>query len=748
MSNGHAWHVRELTGGIRLVTLDCPGRPVNTFSRAVLEELNTVLNELGKTEECRGILFSSAKEGSFIAGADLDEVTSLRTRAQVRELVRLGTTTFRRIEELPVPTVALVNGACLGGGLEFALACKYIVASDDRRTLLGFPEVLLGIIPAWGGTVRSRKRVGLNRALQLVLTGQRLNGRQARRVGLVDDVVPAEALEAAGVWFVRNAPSRGRRWLRYVTENRWIARLILRMVRRRVLRESGGHYPAPLAALAVFEAGVRRGEKEQYAAEAKAAEDLAQHPVTVQLMRLFMLGEEAKREARQHVQDSPPIRSVAVLGAGLMGSGIAAILADRGIRVRLKDVKPEFLAKGMKRIRDHLRREVRRNRLTQREAEQIVRRIHPTHEYTGFRHVDVVIEAVVEDVAVKKDVYEQVARCISADTPVLTNTSSYSLQQLVIPPLAGRLAALHFFNPPHRMRLVEIAWRDDTGPEARSRAVQLGLALGKVPVLVRDCAGFVVNRLLAMYLNHAFDLLPHLEDPLQLESAMTAFGLPMGPLELLDLVGLQVAEKVATNLHEAYGSRYRPPALFGELQQKDSASPRLITRDWRGRKVVSGVLQQAIKRVRRTAGEAPQLPGAPEALAQYVLAPMLNEAVRLVEESVVTSPDYVDLAMVLGTGFAPFLGGPLAYGDKLGWDRVLELVDGIARRRPELEACSLLRELARSGGRLTRGWTAESAAGAAADNLAASVPDEPIPLSGDQPEHQKDERSDETEQGA
>ncbi len=702
MSSDRCWKVQELEGGIRLVTLDCPDRAVNTFSRRVLTELNAILDELQRPGDCSGVLFASGKEDSFIAGADLEEIARLEDRKEVEELIKLGVNTFRRVERLPVPTVALVNGACLGGGLEFALACDYVVAAETRRTLLGFPEVLLGILPAWGGTVRARRRVGLQRALQLVLTGQRLNGRQAKKLGLVDDVVPPEALLAAGRWFVKNAPPRKKPLTRLLTDNRWVGRLIIRVARRRVLRETGGQYPAPLAVLDVFETGVRQGAKQQYAAEARAALELSRHPVTAQLMRLFFLGEEAKRHARECVQSDEPIRSVAVVGAGLMGSGIAGLLADRGITVRLKDVSPEILARAMRRIRDHLAREVQRGRLSRRDAERVVRRIHPTHEYSGFRRVQAVIEAVVEDAAIKKEVYEQLARCTAPETPILTNTSSFSLATLSLPGMEHRLAALHFFNPAHRMRLVEVSSLEETDPVARSRAVQLALALGKIPVLVRDCAGFVVNRLLGIYLNHAIELLPVFDDPLRLESAMKRFGFPMGPLELLDLVGLHVAEKVAVNLHQAYGSRFRPPRLFEELRRRQKDEPvRLIERDWRGKPKVSGPLAQALKSARSGGAPADRLPAEPDALAQFVLAPMLNEAVLLCEEGIVDSPDYVDLAMVLGTGFPPFRGGPLSYGDSLGWDRVMELLTKIAKRRPEFEPCGLLRKLAQ-GGRLTR----------------------------------------------
>ncbi len=733
-----AWRVERYKDDLLLVTFDCPDRSVNTFSRAVLQQLDQLLDELAKTASASGVLIRSGKPGNFAAGADLDEVVQIGTAHEAAELSGFGQKVFRKLERLPLTTVALVSGACLGGGLEFALACDYLIADEDPRTLLGFPEVLIGLIPGWGGTVRARRRLGLQAAVQAVTTATRYNGRQARRLGLVDDVVPTEALLAAGAWFVRHRPPHKKGWLRLATDNRWVGRLILRTARQRILTTTYGQYPAPLHVVRVFQVGLERGVSGQYEAERTAIADLATHPVTRKLMRIFFLQEEAKKRARERTEEARTVHRVAIVGAGIMGAGIAALFAQRGVEVRLKDIRPDLVAKGMYRIREHVRRQVRRGRMNAKQAEELLQRIYPTVDYTGFKLAELVIEAVVEDAAVKRQVFRELFERIGPETVVATNTSSFSLASLAGADIdQDRFLAMHFFNPPHRMRLVEVAWTERTAPWARATVLQMALRLGKTPIVVGDCHGFVVNRLLTAYLNQIGYLLLLVDDPLQLEEAMKRFGFPMGPLELLDLVGLGVAQKVAANLYAAYGGRMKPAPLFEQLgTASERSGPRkLIQRaSWFRKKSAARELIAAIDTVRRQHGRLPlSLPANPEAIAQYAVAPMLNEAVLMIQEGLVEIPDQIDLAMILGAGFPPFRGGPVSYGDDLGWDRVREILQRLAAARPELGPCRLLLELAQEGTRLTRDRTPTRTATRQAQP-GEKVPDggsgdEPIPLS-------------------
>ena len=732
-----AWHVERYKDDLLLVTFDCPDQSVNTFSRAVLEQLDRLLDDLARSGQASGALFRSGKPGNFAAGADLDEIAQITQAQEAAQLAHLGQTVFRKLERLSLTTVALVSGACLGGGLEFALACDYVVADDEPRTLLGFPEVLIGLVPGWGGTVRARKRLGLRGGLQAVTSAARYNGRQAKRIGLVDDVVPTEALLAAGEWFVRHRPPRKKSYVRMLTDNRWVGKLILRAARKQVLAVTGGHYPAPLHAVRVFEVGLERGAGAQYEAERSAIADLATHPVTPKLMRIFFLQEEAKKQARAESEHARPVRRVAVVGAGLMGAAIAALFAQRGIEVRLKDIRPDLVAEGMKRIRKHVGRQVRRGRMTEKQARELLQRIYPTVDYSGFRLADLVVEAVVEDAAVKQQVYAELFDRIRPDTIVATNTSSFSVASLsssAVDP--ERFLAMHFFNPPHRMRLIEVAWTDRTAAWARATVLDTALALGKTPIIVGDCYGFVVNRLLTAYLNQVGHLLLAVDDPLRLERAMKRFGFPMGPLELLDLVGLPVAQKVAANLYAAYGTRMKPAPLFEQLQEANGRpAPRLVrSATWFRKQTVAPELVAAIDRARRQHGKPKlSLPSSDEGIAQFAVAPLLNEGVLMLQEGMIQQPDMIDLAMIFGAGFPPFRGGPMAYGDDLGWDRVREILERLAAERPELAPCQRLVELAQTGGRLTRDRQAlapqPAGVEASRDPGSDGAGEEPIPLS-------------------
>jgi 3-hydroxyacyl-CoA dehydrogenase/enoyl-CoA hydratase/3-hydroxybutyryl-CoA epimerase len=710
-----AWTIEPLGDGLCRVSLNCPDRSINTFSRAVLEQLQQVLDWVEREAATfRGVFFVSSKPGNFVAGADIEELVRIQSPEEAQELARLGQSTFQRLEQLPVPTVALISGACLGGGLEFALACRYRVADDDWRTLLGFPEVLLGLIPAWGGTVRARRCLGLARAIRLVTSGERLNSQQAKRLALVDEVVPREALEPVARWFLEHRPAQRRRLTMLLDWNP-LGRCWLALARRQVQARTRSRYPAPLKALAVFEAGLRKGREAQYEAERRAVAELALRDETFKLLRLFVLNEEAKRRAAQLAPGATErrLRRVAVVGAGVMGAALAALLAERGIEVRLKDVDAKILAKSLRRIRAHFRRQVQRQRLTERRAQEAWERLYPTLDYSGFRQQELVIEAVVEDLKAKTSVYEELFPSVGPDTVVATNTSSFSLQQLMTPRLdPERFLAIHFFNPPHQMRLVELAWRDECSATARAVAVALARQLGKTPLLVADCPGFLVNRLLTAYLNHVGYLLPQFHDPLVVERAMVEFGFPMGPLELLDLVGFAVAQHVARNLHEAYGPRLRPAPLWEELgrlaQQRPGRPVRLVRRTWLGRPR----LYRAVRKAIRSLGLAGRKPGSPlplEQLAQKAIAPLLNEGVLCLEEGVVQVADDIDLALVYAAGFPPFRGGPLVYGDELSWQRVEEILRDWSAVRPELVPCRKLVELAQTGGRLTRGREAVAA---------------------------------------
>ena len=702
-TTGAAMFAFERADDIGYVRIDQPERSVNAFSRGALDELETLLDRLEQESGLRGVLIRSGKPGSFIAGADIGEMESSSEPEKAQALSRRGQQLFARLARLKPPTVALISGACLGGGLEFALACRYRLADEGRKTLLGLPEVKLGLVPGWGGTVRLPERVGLLGAVRMITTGAMLNGRQARSRGLVDDVVPTEALESAGRMLLDRPPRRRKRsrFQRWVVESRLGTKWLLDKSEKMVHSKSHGHYPAPIEALGVLRAGLLGSPEEGFEAESAAIGRLAGHPVTRELIRLFLLTEEAKRWASEATGGGAErsVQTAGVLGAGVMGAGIAQLMAERGIDVRLKDVAADALGRGLKTAHDLFAGAVKRRRSTPREAERGFARIRPTTEFHGFRHADIVIEAIVEDLEIKRQVFRELETACAPTTALATNTSSLRVADLATAVKAPeRVVGVHFFNPPARMKLVEVIRTEQTSPEALAAALGLVKALGKTPIVVGDCPGFLVNRLLAAYLNEAGYLLERLPDPLELDRAAIAFGFPIGPLRLTDLVGLDVAEKVGLVMHEAYGARMDPaPAwrLLHETRDLLGSPSTLFERDWRRKWRLHPDARSLFARARdaHVPSEAPDR----DEIIRRMVYPLINEAARCLEEGVVERTEQIDLAMVLGTGFAPFRGGPMRYATEIGYATVVHALDHLATEHPRFTPCPRLRELAGQG---------------------------------------------------
>lgn len=693
--NGHLW-----------VEIDQPGRSVNTFTRVMLNELDALLSEIEPDLSLRGVIFHSGKAGNFIAGADIEEMKSVSSPEAARELSQHGQRIFSRLAHLNVRTVALISGSCLGGGLEFALSCDYRVADDDSKTLLGLPEVQLGLVPGWGGTVRLPRRVGLMRALKMITAGQQLNGRQAYSAGLVDAVVPREALKSVAVQVLTKPPKRRRRpWTqRWFVESNPGRSLVLRQARKQVLKKTNGKYPAPEKALDVLEAGLM-DKAAGFAAEANAIGELAVHPVTRESIRLFFLRDHAKRWAEQAAPASTEteIQSVGLLGAGVMGAGMAKLIADRGIDVRLRDLAADQLAKGLQTARKLFDSDVKRKRTTAHAADKAFRRISPTVSLTGFGHLDIVIEAVVEKLEVKQAVFKELQKVVAADTVLASNTSSLPIREIaqaVDDP--GRVVGVHFFNPPVKMPLVEIVRTTSTSDHALAVAVALVRKLGKIPVVVGDCPGFLVNRLLVPYLNEAGYLLSEGLPAEQLEKAALEFGFPMGPLELMDLVGAGVSSKVGQQMYQAYGERMKPSPAWEAYDQWRNVQPLGATTTFyrktkfRGNRLNSALLK-VFERVSVQYGGPKSTQLSDAEIAERLVFPLINEAALCLEEGVVEHADAIDLAMVFGTGFAPFRGGPLRYANSIGVDRVVASLERFSSDRPRLAPSEALKSYADTG---------------------------------------------------
>ncbi|HWP33983.1 MAG TPA: 3-hydroxyacyl-CoA dehydrogenase NAD-binding domain-containing protein, partial [Thermodesulfobacteriota bacterium] len=555
------WRIED---DVALVTFDRPGSTVNVLSTPVMARLNEICAELERAAaagEIHGVVVASAKPDVFIAGADVREIAAIADAADGEAKAARGQAILERLARLPLTTVAAIHGACLGGGLELALACRMRVATDDPKTRLGLPEVTLGIIPGFGGTQRLPRLIGLEAALDLILTGRQVDGRTARRLGLVDDLVARPILLAVAKAYARGqARPRprpqplARRLRRLLLERTRPGRaLLFRQAERTVRARTRGRYAAPLKALEAVRGGLELPLAQALALEARLIGPLLASDACKALVGLFLVQEQAKRQA---VGPARSVAKIGVVGAGLMGAGIAQAAAAAGLDVRLRDVSVEALAEGMKRVAAVVREGVRRGRLAPAEAAAQLARISATTDWRGFRRADLVIEAVVEDAEVKREVFRQAA-AVAPAALLASNTSSLSIDTLAEGlPDPARLVGMHFFNPVHRMPLVEVVRGRRTGEEALATAVALAKQLGKTPVVVGDGPGFLVNRVLAPYLAEAVRCVLEGVAIERVDGAMEDFGMPAGPLAVLDEVGLDTAARVAAVLEAGLGPRF------------------------------------------------------------------------------------------------------------------------------------------------------------------------------------------------
>jgi 3-hydroxyacyl-CoA dehydrogenase/enoyl-CoA hydratase/3-hydroxybutyryl-CoA epimerase len=685
--------------GLAHLVMDHPDRKLNVLDEVAITGLEAALTELEARRGTTGVILRSGKDGSFIAGADVDAIGALTDREQVRGLIRRAHAAFGRLASLATPTVAAIDGVCLGGGCELALACDSRVASLESRTQIGLPEVLLGLFPGFGGSVRLPKLVGYPNALDLILTGRSLDGKRAERMGLVWRAVPAAWLldwaETRALELGQRPPGARRdRWRPRTTADRALSgnpfgrSIVFQQARRGVLQKTGGHYPAPLAALDTIERNVGQAEPAALQQEADAVSALIVGPVCKNLVRIFHLNEAARRATGVSDPSVEPARveRFALAGAGVMGGGIAELLARHGIEVRLRDIRPESLQKGLQTVRAVIDERGRKRRMKSREKDAQMAHITPTLELNGIRRADFALEAVVEDLDVKRRVFGEIEVRIPETAVLATNTSSLSVNALA----EGlrhpeRFVGLHFFNPVHRMPLVEVVRGAKTGDRALVTAVALARRLGKTPVVVNDAPGFIVNRVLMPYLREGLHLLEEGYPVTDIDASMRRFGMPMGPFEVVDEVGLDVAMKVADVLGKAFPQRMAPAPLLA----------RMVEAGRLGRKSGSGFYRRDGRRrvpddaVRPLLGLPAERRGAShDMLSERMAMAMINESAWCLEDRVVSDAGSVDLAMIFGTGFPPFRGGPLRYADTLGLAAVVTRLRALRAEKGErFEPC-------------------------------------------------------------
>jgi 3-hydroxyacyl-CoA dehydrogenase/enoyl-CoA hydratase/3-hydroxybutyryl-CoA epimerase len=706
MKNAFELNITE--ENIAILTFDLPGEKANKFSTPVMQELDNLLDDLSGRKDISCLIIQSGKPTIYIAGADINEIEHIIDPDQGYQVSRVGQDIFAKIEKLPFPTIALINGACMGGGTEMTLACTYRLASDHPKTKLALPEVNIGLFPGWGGTQRLPRLIGLQRSLDVILTGRNLNAKRALRSGIIDKIVPQELVLETGLQFARsviageNVLARSKRkqkgLLPVLLEKNPLGRaIVFRMAKKAVLQKTHGHYPAPLAALKVIKKGYRKSLQKGLEIEAKSFAHIICSNVSKNLIKIFFWTEAVKKQSGV-ASDNVSARNIgkaAALGAGVMGGGIAQLFAGRNIPIRVKDLNNDALAKAYQQAAGVLKGKLRRRRISKMEFGQILSRITATTDYSGFKKSDFVIEAIVEDLEIKKKVLSELETNVQDDAIIVSNTSSLLIDDMAVAlQKPERFAGMHFFNPVHMMPLVEVIRGKNTSDETIATTFNLAKTLGKTPVIVNDGPGFLVNRLLVPYMVEAVSLLEEGYTIEHIDRMIETFGMPMGPIELFDEVGIDVAHKVAKILAKSMGDRMAESPILEKL----IADGRMGKKSGKGFYLYEGKNKKLDKSIETYIEVTGKSSLSEEALVQRMIYPMINEAARCLDEQIVMRPQDVDLAMIFGTGFAPFRGGLLNYADSESSQKIYESLLKFADQHGNRFAPSeKLKEMAASG---------------------------------------------------
>lgn len=658
-------------------------KSMTTFTKESLQELKSVMEEahaLEKKMAIKGVVFFSHKPGVFLAGMDITVISSLKSEAEALSALDESHKIFNSVEDLKVPTVALVDGVCLGGGLELSLACKKIFASDSSKTSLGLPEVMLGVLPGFGGTYRLPKKVGLPAALDMILTGRQLKGKNAYKMGLVDAILPAERMiEMAPEYLLKRKTGRKKSVKEEIQaaamDNFLTRKIIFQKARQGVMEKSKGFYPSPLKILELLESHLGKNRSDYLAQEAQAFAELSQSIQSRNLQHIFFLTDQSKKV--ENKDQLPSVKKGAVLGAGVMGGGIAWLFAQNNQSPIMKDLTPAALELGLKQASQNFSSALKKRRMSEDEFNRKMRSIEPTLQFQGLKSVDLLVEAVVENMEVKKKVFAEAEGYVRKDTILTSNTSSLSIEEMskaLVDP--SRFAGLHFFNPVNKMPLVEIVTHERISPEVINTLVKWVIDVKKTPIVVKDGPGFLVNRILAPYLNEAAFLLEEGVSIEELDEAALNFGMPMGPCRLMDEIGLDVCVKVGKIMHEGLGERSKPSALSTKLYEA-----KLL-----GKKSNKGFYLYDEKG--KVLGKNPEmnkiLPSKKVHKDEMVLQmrmflPMVNEAAYILADKICAKADTVDIGMIYGTGFPPFKGGLLKWADQEGLERIADKLSSFAK---------------------------------------------------------------------
>ena len=701
----------EVQGSIAIITIDLPNEPVNKFSAQVIAEFDAMLNAIEGNSAVRAAVLISGKPDVFIAGADIDAFLEFRSANDAETASASGHRMMARLESSRVPVVAAIHGACLGAGLETALACAYRIASDHPKTVLALPETQLGLIPGAGGTQRLPKVVGLQVALDMILTARNVRAKKALQSGLVDELVHPSILRdiaiaranalAAGT--LRGHNRRKPSLMGALLEGNPLGRaIVFRQARAMTLKKSRGAYPALPAAIDAVQAGYRGPSAHGYDTEARLFGEMAATAVSRELIFLFFATTSLKKDTGvSGASPAPlPVSQLGVLGTGFMGAGIAAVAAMQGIPVRFKDMKHEQVGRGLAAVRAVLQDRLTKRQITRQQFDDQLSLVSGTIEYTGFAHVPLVIEAVFEDLAVKHQVLAEIEKVLPPDAIFASNTSTIPIAQVADgSPRPERVIGMHFFSPVQKMPLLEVIVTPRTLPEVIATTVAFGRKLGKTVIVVNDAPGFYVNRILAPYINEAGRMLDEGVAIEAIDRALLDFGFPVGPITLLDEVGLDIAGKSGAIMSKAFGDRLQPSASLGQVL----ASGRLGRKSKKGFYLYDeagkkGGVDESVYALLPTGTRRTELSQA-EIQHRCSLA-MVNEAARCLEEKIVRVPRDGDIGAVFGIGFPPFRGGPFRHIDALGAAEVVKQLEALNAQHPgRFVPCVLLVSMAREGTR-------------------------------------------------
>ena len=663
--------------GVAILSMDVPNESMNTLKVEFGDEINTVLDEIEGDRDIKGVVLVSGKPNSFVAGADISMLAQCESANDAETIARGGQDVFNRIENMRATFVAAIHGPALGGGLELALACHYRVCTDHSSTQLGLPEVQLGLLPGSGGTQRLPRLIGIQPAMTMMLTGAAKRAKQAKKLGIVDDMVPHSVLlEVAQKYALKSKPEREapqKGLLNKALEQTGFGQdFMFKKAREQTLAKTKGNYPAPIKIIDVIEKGIKQGIQSGLRYEAECFGELVMTPESKELRQIFFATTQMKKENGVENVEPKKVHKVGVLGGGLMGGGIAFVTATKaGVPARIKDIRPEGIANAMKYTYDLLNKKVKKRFMLKSQMQQQLNMLTGTLDYRGMQDADIIIEAVFEDVGLKQQMVDDIETNCQEATIFASNTSSIPIVEIAAKAKRPEnVIGLHYFSPVDKMPLAEVIATEKTSDETISTTVAFAKKQGKTPIVVKDGAGFYVNRILAPYMNEAANLLLAGEPIDHIDKSLVKFGFPVGPVKLLDEVGIDVGTKIIPILMNQFGDRFEAPAAFDKV----------LSDDRKGKKNGKGFYSYEGKKPGKEVDESiysllsvtPAKSLSADKVAERCVLMMLNEAARCLDEGVVRNARDGDIGAIFGIGFPPFLGGPFRYMDSLGIQNVVD----------------------------------------------------------------------------